>query len=440
MSVADIYTYLNYLIQVLKNWWWVPLPFILWNYFKFLYLWWRIDFWLGAQKRILLEVKIPKEMLKPIRAMEQVMASIHGVVFHPPDWWELWVDGQIQTPVSFEIASIGGEIHFYLRIYKQYRDAVETSIYSQYPGAEITEVDDYVKYVPQSIPNKEWNLWATDYKMANPDDHYPIKTYLQFETEQESEEEKRVDPIASLTEALSKIEPGTQFWIQMIAEPVAIDKDFPWFKKWLKEGEKIRDKIARREETALKQMPIIQEAAQILLTGKPNVAEEKVKETFPPEMKLTPGEREILGELERKLSKPAFNTSIRFIWLGERDVWFKANFRLGFTFFNDYMTLNLNGLIPRGDTISKIHKSWFLPLNILAPRRLYLRNRKLFRNYIERLGTYFPRTKPGGRFVLNTEELASLYHFPSKAVAPAPGISRVESKQGTIPSELPMGE
>jgi len=42
-----------------------------------------------------------------------------------------------------------------------------------------------------------------------------------------------------------------------------------------------------------------------------------------------------------------------------------------------------------------------------------------------------------GSFVLNTEELASLYHFPSHAVAPALGVLRVEAKKAGAPPELP---
>lgn len=381
-----------------------------------------------------MEIKVPREMVKPIRAMEQVMASIHGAVFHPPDWWENWVDGQVQQSVAFEIVSIEGKIHFYIRIPPSYRQAVEASVYSQYPEAEITEVEDYTRLIPRNVPNKEWDFWATDYKMLK-DDHYPIKTYKQFETEHEVVEEKRIDPVAVLLEFLSKVKEGEQFWIQMIVDPIAKD----WttsFDKWMKEGEAIRDRLARRAEKS-KPKPIIEEAAQILITGKPSV-ETKKEELIPPEMKLTPGEKEIITALESKISKPLFVTTIRFIYLGKRKTWFKGNFRMAFSFFNSYMTLNLNGLIPLGSTLTKIHKSWFLPLNWLIPRRHYMRCRKMFRRYINRFTPFFP--KPGGTFILNTEELASLFHFPGKAVAPAPGAPYLETKRGEAPSELPMAD
>ncbi len=433
MPAASFYFILTTVGQILKSWWWIPLPFLLWKPFWFLYHWWRVDTWLRQQKMILLEIKLPKEVLKPIRAMETVLASIHGATFHPPDWWEYWIDGQIQLSVSFEIVSIDGEPRFFVRCGASYRDAVESSLYSQYPEAEIKEADDYTKYVPQNIPNKDWDLFAWDCRLLK-DDHYPIKTYPQFETEHELKEEKRIDPVASLLEAMAKIKPGEQMWIQITASPAASD----WtthFDAWMEEGKILRDKLARRPEEP-KQKPIIQQAAEILITGKTGEEKEEVKEIIPPEMKLTPGEREIILALEGKLAKPIFDTNIRFIYLGKRDIWFKPNFRLGLSFFNSYMTLNLNGLIPIGKTLTKIHKEWFLPINLLRTRRHYLRCRRIFRLYKSRFIPFWPRS--GGTFVLNTEELASLFHFPGQAVSPAPGMVRVEAKKRGEPPELPI--
>jgi len=429
MSSSEIYLILNYLLQAIESWWWIVLPFILWRPFKFFYRWWRIDEWLKKQKMVLLEIKLPKESLKPIRAMESVMAGLHGTTYHPPDWWETWIDGQIQLSLSFEIASIGGKHHFFIRVGTGYRDAVESSIYSQYPEAEIEEADDYIKYVPQSIPNKDWDLFAADYKLLK-DDHYPIKTYPKFETEREVKEEKRIDPMAALLEGMAKIKPGEQLWVQITAEPIS---EIP-LKAWIAKGEVLRDKLARRPEKP-KQKPMIREAAEILITGKIGEAPPEEKEIIPPEMKLTPGEREVIMGLEEKISKPVFKTNIRFIYLGKKDVWFKPNFRLVLSFFNTYTTLHMNALVPLGKTFTKIHKHWFLPINIIRPRRHYLRSRKIFRNYIKRFTPFFPRG--GGTFVLNIEELASLFHFPSKTVAPAPGVSRIEAKKQGMPPELP---
>ncbi len=402
---------------------------------------------------VVLELKLPKEILKPVRAMEQVMASIHGPMFHPPDPWEEWVDGQVQLSIAFEIVSIEGNIHFYVRMPTLYREAVEANLYSQYPEIEITEVDDYTKYVPQNIPNKEWDLWGSDYK-TNKDDHLPIKTYLQFETEQEKEQEQKVDPISTLLESMSKVGPGEQLWVQILAEPTAID-DTTSFKKWLEDGKKLRDKMANRTVSEEKDKSILQEAIEtfwsIMVSGKPPEEEKKKEDLLPPEMKLTPGEREEVSEVERKMSKPCFITHARFIFLGRRDSWYKPKFRMAFSFFNDYATVNLNALYPMSDTITKIKKIWIYPLNkihlipsnIFRLRRLYLRQRKMFKNYKRRYAPFFPWSVKGkypgakGSFILNSEELASLFHFPSRGAAPGPGLARIESKRGALPAGLP---
>ena len=414
---------------IIKNWWWLPLPFILWWPFSFLWLWWRTDLWLSKIKFILLEVKIPKEVLKPMRAMETVMDALWQPMYDPPDWWEKWVEGKKVLSYSFEIASIDGTPHFFIRIPEASRDSVESIIYSQYPEAEISIVDDYSKYVPQDIPNKDWDLWAADYRLLKPDP-YPIKTYSKFETEHEAKEEKRIDPLAGLLEAMAKIKPGEQLWVQITAEPVT-NKEAPW----ITEGEKIRDELAKRGTKVIRR-PMILEAADVLITGEPaGMPKEEKEAVIPPEMRLTPGERDIVAGVENKISKRGYRTNIRFIYLGKRDIFFKPNLRLVFGYFASYVTENLNGLVPWGKTLTKIHKNWFLPLNLIFNRRTYLRKRVIFRKYRKRLSPLFPRK--GGTFILNTEEMASLFHFPGRGVAPAPFVPRVEAKKGEAPPGLP---
>ena len=417
--------------QVVKAWWWLPLPFILWRPFSFLWIWWRTDKFLATQKFTLLEIKIPEEVLKPIRAMETVMIGLRQTLYDPPDWWEKWIEGKIQLTYAFEVVSLGGETHFYVRVPSSSRDSIEAIIYGQYPEAEISAAEEYVKKVPQDIPNKDWDIWAADYRLLKPDP-YPIKTYVDFETEHEAKEEKRIDPLAGLMEAMAKIKPGEQLWVQILAEP-ATNKEVPW----IDEGMALKDKLARRTKEEPKKKMMLVEAADVLITGNPpKEASEESKELIPPEMKLTPGEREIITAVERKISKPGFKTSIRFAYLGRKEVFFKANLRLVFGFFSSFGTENINYLAPWGKTIVKIHKSWFLPLNLLLDRRLYIRKRKLFKNYVRRVSPLFPM--PGGTFILNVEEMATLFHFPSRLVAPAPFVPRVESKKGEAPSGLPV--
>ncbi len=426
----------GYFWQLFLAWWWLPLPFLLQKPFLYFWKWWRLELFLKKQRMILLEVKIPEESLKPIRAMEDVFSGLWQGFYDPPNFWEEWWDGKIIMGLSLETVSLGGEVHFYVRCSDYRRDTVETNIYSQYPEAEITVAEDYTRSVPQDMPNKDWDMWSTDYKLDKPNP-YPIKTYKDFETESEKEEEKRVDPVAMLLEWLAKVKPGEQFWLQIQATPISEKYAEPFWK----EGEAFKEKLSKRPEKP-KQKPIWRETAdatQFLITGK-EIKEEKSEkfELIAPELRLTPGEKEIVAAVERKIAKPPWLTSVRWIWLGKKEVWFKGNLRLGLAFLGHYVTENLNALFPMGQTITKVYSR--PPFNILDRRRVYLRKRKIFRLYRERFRPMFPKTgnRKTGTFILNNEELASLYHFPSRAVAPAPAVPRVGTKKGEAPSELPV--
>ena len=79
------------------------------------------------------------------------------------------------------------------------------------------------------------------------EDAYPIRTYEKFfepQGERISAEEKRIDPIISLLEAMSKLGPGEHYWVQFTTVPVG-DYDEP---EWRKEGQKIINKISKRPE------------------------------------------------------------------------------------------------------------------------------------------------------------------------------------------------
>ena len=402
---------------------WLLLPLILLlllSPLKFFYLFWRRVRWDARIEKILLEIKIPKEVAKPIKAMEYVIAGFHGI-HDPANFRERWIDGQFQLSLSLEIVSLGGETHFFIRTPLPFRKHIESSIYAQYPEAEISLVDDYTKYVPQDIPKKGWDLWGADFMITKPD-CYPIKTYPQFEVEQESKEERKVDPLAQFLEGLSALKPGEQFWFQIIIKPI-ID-EIPWVKR----GREIADKIARRPASKVPR-PIIQEAAEVLVLG-PTPTAPAEKELFPPEMKLTPGERIILAAIEEKIGKFGFDTNIRFIYLGKEGVFFRPNIRSAMGYMKTISTLNLNGLRPFPPTMTKI--MWFF-----RSRRLYIRKRRMFRYYQKRWPTFFPRT--GGTYVFNSEEIATLYHFPGRMVAPAPALPRVEAKKGEPPADLPIG-
>jgi len=437
--VELIYNILNTAWQVVLNWWWVPVPFIIFGSekkmgsFKFMWLWWRREVWIFAQKFVLLEIKMPMEVLKPLRSMEQVFSSIWGNVYDPPDkFWEKWFEGKMLLSVQLEMIGLNGEPHLYVRCHESRRNAIEASIYSQYPEAEISLADDYTKYVPQDVPNRNWDIWGCDYELIKPD-VYPLKTYPKFFEEREAlKEEKRVDPMATLLEGFGTLGPGEQLWIQIAASPVSIVEN-----NFVDRGRKEADRLAKRPEEA-KQKPILQEAFDEVAYGKVPGEEKneelKIEALLPVEARMTPGERDIVAGVEDKISKRCFDSYIRFIYLAKRDVYFGGGKAVPLGFFQQFATENLNQPKPWTRTITKVKR--YPVLDLWRARRLFIRKRRLFFRYVKRMSPLFPR--PGGNFILNTEELATIFHFPGHTVAPAPFVSRVEAKRGEAPPGLPV--
>lgn len=422
----DVFLILGIIWEIIKAWWWLPLPFILWGPLKYHYAYFIQEKWDDKIKRILLEIKIPKEIAKPIRAMEQVFAGFHSIYDPAGNFRERWIEGQDILALSLEIVSIEGKIHFYIRTPEHFRNVIQSSIFSQYPDAEISLVDDYTKNVPQDIPNKDWDIWARDIVNLR-SDAYPIRTYKEFETEVEKSEEKKIDPMSIFLEGMSTLKQGEQIWFQIRIKPVHEGDN-----TWQKEGKKLVDKLARRPEKA-KSKSMLQEAIELIISGPPKKKEDQ-KEVFPPEMKLTPGEKEIITAVERKLEKLSFESNIRFSYLAKKDVFLKPKATgVIFSFLKELSSEKLGAFKTYANTATKVKSNftWFLD-----NRRVYQRKRRIFRYYINRLTPMYPRR--GATFVLNIEELATLFHFPSEAAISTLSVPRVEARRKEAPINLPI--
>ena len=313
----EVSLFLLKIIAIIKNWWWLILPFIIYRPFTKFWKFYKNEEWDKTIKKVILEIKIPKEVLKPIKAMEQVIAGFHGVhdVF---TWREKWIQGEFMHSIALEIASIEGEVHFFIRAPERFRHVIESNIYAQYPEAEISVAEDYTKLVPQNIPNKDWDLFGYDMVNTN-DEPYPIRTYKDIEEPKEIKEEKRIDPLAGLLDGMATMGPGEQMWIQIIAKPIREEIE------WEKQGREIVNELVHRETKKIAPKPILKETADLLISGKPPGLEPEEKETrelIPPEMKLTPGERDIVKAIEDKIAKFGYQCNIRCMYLGKRDVFF----------------------------------------------------------------------------------------------------------------------
>jgi len=436
--LQDITQFIDFAWRLFLYWWWLPAFFWLVKKFDEYWRWWRVELWYGTiWKPMLLEIKIPKEQPKPIKAMEAVFVALHGAIYNDPDWWEKYGSGEPQTSYKFELVSIDGVIHFYVRCFADYRDAVEAAIYSQFPEAEIEVVPDYSRQIPIDIPNKGWDLFGWDYKMLR-EPQFPIPTYEQY-VEHGIEQEEVVDPFNSLMESMAKLKKGEQIWIQISARPIYISlkegKDF------VKKGEHLRDVLAKRIEEKKSLPPLWKELLDFIIVGAKK-EEEKPQELFPAEMRLTTGERQTIEAVEHKIAKPFFSCYVRNMYLGRREVFFKPNFRLLFNYFNHFTNPDINSLWIWTKTLTRVKKTPIPFVNTLSERRTYVKKRRLLRMYRDRLNYYAPWGESAGdvgaAIRLNVEELATLFHFPSQIVAPTPGIQRVEARETVPPPNLPI--
>lgn len=434
-QISALSPFLGGLIGFVSNWWWIPLPFILLPYFIDFYLKWRQHVWDVTERpsSVILEIRPPAEIKKPIRAMEAVL---HGFwqIYGPPNWYQKWVEGEQDLSFSLEIAGIDGVPHFLVRCPKPFRELFESHIYSQYGEAEIREVEDYTKLVPNNIPNDRWDFMGCGYQMV-PNHFYPIRTYKEFETEMEDEEEK-VDPLASLMESIAKLKEGEQIWIQIKAKPVAGDNDGGFIDNAKAE----RDKLLQRAEESnpVKSIPkMLVELFTSGTIGEYDAGEEN--EGLAPELMLSPGERRQVEGIEKKLSKKYFKCHIMHIYLGREDVIDKAKFKMPMSYFNNFSDNDLGAIVPKGAFITKQEQNWYNWF-LFPDRRKYLLKRKFIRNYVRRTPLYYPNVNPDGQFILNTEELATLFHFPSRITAPPSALERVESKKAEAPWGLPTEE
>jgi len=401
--------------------WWIVLPVIL----LFIFL----DFWLMAVRRNylmkikwkLLEIKIPKEILKTPKAMELVFASVHSI-YARIKFFDKWLKGQMQNWMTFELVGHAGGVHFYIRTPERFRNLLESAIYSQYPDIEIIEVEDYVDLLPMVLPNNIYDLWGTNFILAK-DDAYPIRTYEYFE---ERVKEKRLDPMAVVTEAMSKVKENEMAWLQLLIKPTD--------DKWQKEAQQVINKlIGRKAGTTNTVWGDLDEFLRNLIKAPVShpTWTEGGSESSPGELSsLTPGERDVVAAIENKIAKLGFGSLIRFVYIDKVASFSRGNISAITGAFRQFNTQNLNAFKPDPGTTTKTKHPF-------KERKLYFRKRRLYDSYRLRFFPFFLKVRKLP--ILNTEELATIYHFPTTFIE-APTLQRLESRRGEPPAELPLVE
>lgn len=402
--------------------WPIWLFFLMLPVFVSLWLYIRQVYFKRSIKWVMLELKIPREVKKSPQAMEQVLAAIHSLRNAPGDIREQYWDGEVTRWYSLEMVSFGGEVRFFLRVYKKQKSLIQAAFFSYYPDVELEETDDYISLFPKDVEElyrKQMDLWGTEMVLIK-ESAYPIKTYEDFE---HMEEEKQFDPISTFLETLSKIRKEEMVGIQMLIAPAS-----PSWK------DKFKDTL-----DALKK-PATTTVAKSSGEGSEGGTQEML-------IARSPGSIEVLKKVEENLSRPAFDTLIRFIYISPKEGFSDTFPRRGLRgAFNQYSALDLNGFRDNYNVTTRT-RIWNKPHVFPKVRNEYRKQRMLF-NYVTRdvppetwmgrlMTSYLFNWNFGSmRFLLNTKCLATLYHPPTAVVLTAPHIRRLESRRTGPPAGL----
>ena len=368
---------LSSIINFLLQWYvWVPIVAVL------AFLTWRNNRKVEAAPDIdgeLLVLEIPKANDKSELAAEQLFASLHGIL---RDKEELKLNGGHQEHLSFEIASVNGQIRFYVYVPKTLRSFVEGQIYSQYPSVQIRLADeDYV------LHEREHSVAYSSEITLSASEMLPIKTFQSFE----------VDPLAGITGALAKLEStGEEVWVQILARPIA--------DSWHKDSDHWIKGVKKGKSAGLISGESLSWIGKFITALW--VPPEEGKASAPKE--VSDRDKTRIAEAEKKATKLGYKVKIRLVYMGESTVNARLRMQAIVGTFKQYNSTNLNGFKMSGASFKK-----------------------------EDLAGYRKRRFDGGGYILNIEELASVYHLPHTNVE-TPNVVWASSKNAEPPSKLPI--
>jgi hypothetical protein len=410
---------------------WIPIAFVLLWGFKEVWMNYINDKWVSKNANFtILALDVPRGNEQSPKAVENIfhyLAGAHGTANLVEKYWE----GKVQLGFSFEIVSLEGYTQFLVRTPVEFRNLVESAIYSQYPDAEITEVEDYTQGFPTSFPNDEYDVWGSEFVQVK-NKMFPIRTYRDFyDPEAGPKEAKFKDPLGPLMDLNSSLGKGEYLWHQILLTPIGFD----WMGEADKEvkkllGEQVAPDKNLADKIGDKILGWIDAFSELIfkIWGDLSSEEKKEEDAFKL-MNLTPKEKKKMEALQQKASKTAFKTKVRMVYMAKKDVINKAKVVNGFVgYMKQYADLDLNNLKPDiGGTATTT--AYFL-----KDYRANIKKNRVVNNYIKRSND---GRSPG---LMNVEEIATLWHFPVETSVKAPKIQKVPATKAQPPAGLPGTE
>lgn len=276
--------------------------------------------------------------------------------------------------IGFEIAVRKKRIGFYVWVPQYLKSFVEEQIYAQYPTVQISEVEDYSMENQTAYPT----TLVSEMKMVT-NDVLPIKTFQSFE----------VDPLAAITATLAKFEEDEEAWVQLLIRPAAA--------QWHRKSEKYQAAM-KGGDTGIGAGTLIKAfwapPGETASGGAPKLADH---------------EQLRVSGAEDKSQKLAFESDLRIIYRGNAPVQVaKLRMQSIIASYKQFNTTYLNGF----DSKRIINDPYII-------------------------GLYRARDFNHRGFILNIEEMATLFHLPHTNVE-TPFILWATSQTAEPPANLPI--
>ncbi|MGB0757088.1 MAG: type IV secretory system conjugative DNA transfer family protein [Patescibacteria group bacterium] len=289
--------------------------------------------------------------------------------------------------VSLEMVARGGQIYFYIAVPLYLRKLLEEQIHAQYPDAHIEEIDDYNIFTAQGVT-------LGTYLTLERASVFPIKTYEEMES----------DPMGILANSLSKVKEHDGAAIQFVVRSAP--------RSWRRKGVQIAREMQQGKSLSQVYKPMWMKAVSLPVTALMSVFHSKKKgeeSQGDDKYTLSPMEQEMVKHLENKASKAGFDANIRIVVSASSQPQAQG-------YINDILQSFSQYSIYQYGNRFKVS----LPYSKDA----------FFEQFIHR--DFNERKK----LVINTEELASLYHLPLPTTD-TPNIAWLTARKAAPPIDMP---
>lgn len=292
---------------------------------------------------------------------------------------------------SFEIACTDKKISFYVNCPRHLQQLVEKQIQAQYPHAFIEEVKGYNPFMKGGQLEIEELELSKRYA-------YPFRTYKNMES----------DPLNSITNAMSKLTEEEGAAIQFVVRPagtawqgkprhMALEIQQGKNPEYVEKGKFGRFLVG------------FGHALSAALAGNSRHQSQRSSHDLTgaySSIQLTPMQQEIVKRLEEKASRPGFSMNVRVVTSSKLSGNARIHMRNILSSFLQFNMPPFNGF-----KVKKVHKADSLKDFIF----------RIFRD-------------TGG--IVNTEELASLWHLPTPFIE-TPNVRWLTSKKAPAPVNVP---